>query len=124
MSTQLEPAAQANHLYWQTENSVADIAEQLNLSRRALYDLLQPVPTGARCAVCGGELVYENRSARTANDASCAQCGMHENSEIAAPAPQAANPTAIDPRTLRLGGAMIAGALLGVVATLVAVPRR
>jgi predicted DNA-binding protein YlxM (UPF0122 family) len=31
--------AEANRLYWQTETSVAEIADKLNVSRRALYEL-------------------------------------------------------------------------------------
>jgi hypothetical protein len=38
-------AAEANRLYWETETSVADIAQQLELSRRSLYDSVDPLPS-------------------------------------------------------------------------------
>ena len=40
-------AAEANRLYWETEQSVADIAQQLDISRRALYGAVRPLPAGA-----------------------------------------------------------------------------
>jgi hypothetical protein len=125
MSAQPTLAAEANRLYWETETSVADTAEQLNLSRRALYDMLRPSPTGARCPSCDGEMAYENRSARTAKEAKCTECGARatDTPEPETPPQESAAP-AIDPQKLLLGGAMMAGALIGVVATLVTVRRR
>lgn len=125
MSSQLESASEANRLYWESELSVSDISERLNLSRRALYDVLDPLPTGLPCAACGGGLVYENRSARTAGEMICGQCGARPGIDAAAtPAPPLVETPSIDPRTFQLGGAMIAGAIVGVVATLMAVSRR
>lgn len=71
-------AAEVHRLYWETDASVGAIAERLGISRRALYRLLRPSPAGARCHVCGGELVYPNRSAREAGRAECANCGHVE----------------------------------------------
>ena len=125
MSSDPDVTAEANRLYWDTDTSVAGIAEQLHLSRRALYDVLRPGAAGAKCNVCSGDMVFENRSARSAGQPVCAVCGARPASEpevIAAPEPVVV--TAGDPGALRLGGVMVMGAIVGAVATLIAVPRR
>src|SRR5690606_15080067 len=71
-------AAEANRLYWETETSAAEIAQQLELSRRALYDSVDPLPTSASCEVCGTPLVFENRSARNAGIETCPACTAGE----------------------------------------------
>jgi len=68
-------AERVNHLYWETESSVAEIADELSISRRALYQLLEPLPTGVDCAKCGAELRFANRSAKATNAARCIVCG-------------------------------------------------
>ncbi|HAC05344.1 MAG TPA: hypothetical protein DC060_02560 [Gemmatimonadetes bacterium] len=67
-------AAAANELYWGSEYSVNQIAEQLDLSKGALYGLIQPLPAGLGCPVCGEEVVSANRTARERGVLSCAQC--------------------------------------------------
>jgi hypothetical protein len=125
-------AAEANRLYWQTDAPVADIAAQLDLSRRALYDVLRPLPTGATCPSCGGEIGFPNRSARTAGLAICASCGAEaadaEAHEEPAPEPWTWSPPrdlvagALDRRVLWMGGAALAGALVAAAATLLILP--
>lgn len=73
MST--DPGAEANRLYWETDASVSEIAERLDISRRALYDALRPRPTGDTCGACGALMVWENRSARTNGTTHCISCG-------------------------------------------------
>ena len=75
MSSQGANVLEANHLYWDTEESVASIADQLDLSRRALYEALQPLAAGVSCSTCGAELTFENRSARKLGTAACSACG-------------------------------------------------
>jgi hypothetical protein len=119
-------AAEANRLYWETETSVADIAQQLELSRRALYDTVDPLPTTSSCTVCGSPLVFENRSARNAGRETCPVCDSDDVAE-AAPAPTVAAPLPPDEdveHAVRVGGAAIAGAAIGAIATLLLVPRR
>lgn len=119
-------AAEANRMYWESETSVADIAQQLELSRRALYDSVDPLPTGASCDVCGTPLVFENRSARNSGIESCPNCDGYNDEVAARPAP-AAEPLLTDEemeRVIRMGGAALAGVALGAVATLLLVPRR
>jgi hypothetical protein len=131
-------ASEANRLYWSSELSVADVARELDVSRRALYDLVQPLPTDAHCDVCGSPLSYANRTARDAGLLECAACP-----ELAAPPvtsspgrPSAAAPAASRSpslrraaaaavagswsRAARLGGAALLGVLLGAGATVLA----
>lgn len=67
--------AEANRLYWETDDSVASIANRLDVSRRALYEAVQPISCGATCDSCGGDLAFENRSARKHGVAVCPVCG-------------------------------------------------
>jgi hypothetical protein len=69
-----EAAATANELYWGSEYSVNQIADQLELSKGALYGMIQPLPGGLACPVCGEEVVSANRTARERGVLSCAQC--------------------------------------------------
>jgi len=131
--------AEANRLYWETDESVAEIAGQLDLSRRALYDAVQPAATGAGCQRCGDELYFENRSARKARQAICHACGATESVDAgtaeARPAlsvvpGQGREDGIIDARepdlrhrAVVLGGAAIAGVALGTVAALLATRR-
>lgn len=78
-STQ-EPDAlrhQANELYWSSDATVLEIVGQMQISRSALYDLVDPLPVGGPCPRCGGALAFTNRSARSAGRATCERCG-HE----------------------------------------------
>lgn len=119
-------AAEANRLYWETETSVAEIAQQLELSRRALYDSVDPLPTSSSCAVCGSPLVFENRSARNAGVETCPSCDAHDYAATPAAMPVTVATTQdVDTaRAVRVGGAAIAGAAIGAIATLLLVPRR
>lgn len=125
---------EANHLYWETDTPVADIAARFDLSRRALYETVQPIPAGETCSQCGGDLRFENRLARRTGSATCAGCGARV--ELASPAvrrPKAGRPSGRDlraaegraddarsndlrSRAVLLGGAALAGVAVGSVA--------
>jgi hypothetical protein len=127
-------ATEANRLYWDTEDSVAEIAQRLDLSRRALYELVEPLATGLPCATCGGPLVFDNRSARTAGDPSCPVCaaiGATEADSATAAADAAARAPDLVPalgeaeeRALLVGGALMGAAAVGALVTFALVPRR
>lgn len=127
-------AEAANHMYWESDDSVADIAAQFDLSRRALYQLVEPLPTGRLCQVCGEELVFENRLARRSATATCPSCGaaeeLGEAAEVAgvttggAPGIDDRDGGRDDARTgdvrqraVLLSGAALAGIAIGGVAT-------
>lgn len=133
--------AVANRLYWHSEASVAEIAEQLGLSRRGLYAILRPEPAGGRCSECGGELVYPTRQARAAGTPSCRGCGPVEAAQPPGALPEAEPEVeqeldagrlapigtwgaALRARALFIGGAALAGVAVGATIALLASRRR
>lgn len=132
---------EANRLYWQTERSIADIAEQLSVSRRALYELVTPEPAGSSCTQCGGDVVFANRSAKAAGAGRCAECDAEyvaatetELTEATAPPVSSGWPRAVraaassaddlPARALKIGGVAAVGVALGALAALLIVRRR
>jgi hypothetical protein len=77
------PRAEANRLYWETDTPVADIAERLDISRRALYDAIEPRPAGTACPDCGAPLVLRNRTAAERGEAECPECDATVSLEAA-----------------------------------------
>jgi predicted DNA-binding protein YlxM (UPF0122 family) len=49
------PAAEdrANELYWGSDRSVNQIADELDLSKGALYGMIRPLPAALACPECG-----------------------------------------------------------------------
>jgi hypothetical protein len=113
-------ASEANRLYWESDVSVAEIAQRLELSRRALYAAIQPLPAGRNCERCGGQMTYENRSARASDQAICLACEEPEQVDAVVQQPE----PAVQNDHVRLVSAALAGVALGALATLVLVPRR
>lgn len=74
--------ARANDLYWDSEESVNDIAERLDLSKGTLYGLIRPRASGLDCPDCGTELEYPNRTAREKGFLTCPSCGLEEEEEL------------------------------------------
>jgi hypothetical protein len=72
---------EVNRLYWQTGDSVAEISNSLGISRRALYELIEPLAAGVECSSCGAELYFANRSAKSAGIARCLVCGSERELE-------------------------------------------
>ena len=70
--------AEINRLYWGSDASVADIADRLGVSRRALYDGIEPRPAGAPCGECGSPLEFRNRTAAERGEGTCPACGGEE----------------------------------------------
>jgi len=149
VETNAAAVKQANQLYWQTERSIADIAETLGVSRRALYELVLPESAGVACENCGADVVFANRSAKLAQLARCPSCGAecqlaqvveapddtdHDDTDIAETIPPyvAGWPRAaaevgeheLRNRALRIGSAAVAGAAVGALTALLFVRRR
>lgn len=131
-----EAAAEANRLYWETEMPVGDIASRLDLSRRALYEAIRPVPAGGRCPSCGSPLEYPKRSSRAHGLATCSACGLQapppdvkeREGEPWTWSPQSRMPARAPSQESQqsiwtLGAAALAGALLAAAATLAVVRR-
>ncbi len=72
----------ANTLYWESDDSVNEIAEALDLSKGALYALVQPLRTDEPCPECGEHLEIANRTARDKGLVVCPSCGMEEELEL------------------------------------------
>jgi hypothetical protein len=134
--------SEANRLYWKTDTSVADIAEKLSVSRRALYELVQPESAGTRCSACGGDVEFVNRSAKASALGRCKDCGAEcpvaqesEDVQEVVPPYSAGWPRAVqkhkdDPdddlrvRALKIGGIALAGAALGAAVAMMVARRR
>ena len=119
-----------NRLYWETDASVSEIADRLDISRRTLYDGIEPRPAGQRCPECGAPLGFRNRTALENGEAECPACGYETEvaaSDIRAAAEGATTgdgPTQPRPRRLppagsgpALGTAFVAGLLVGALVT-------
>lgn len=132
-------APEINRLYWETDDSVAEISNQLGVSRRALYDHVEPLPVGVQCASCGAEMYYSNRSARAAGMARCLMCGNEREIDPGVSAdeagaippygagwPAAAKPSdhQLRDRAVTIAGFAIAGVAVGAIATLLVRRRR
>ncbi len=120
---------EANRLYWDSDASVASIAQELGWSRRALYDAIEPLPIERTCDVCGTPLVYANRSARASGSATCAACASREAESASREDRQlqrALNAEARDrrERAYAAGAAAVVGASVGAALTFLVVRRR
>ena len=80
-SDQSAHGTEVNRLYWETDVPVAEIAQRLDISRRALYDVIRPIPASGHCSACGGELEFANRSTRAHGIATCRSCGQESSAE-------------------------------------------
>jgi predicted RNA-binding Zn-ribbon protein involved in translation (DUF1610 family) len=95
-----EARTRANELYWASDRSVNQIADDLDLSKGALYTIIEPLAAGLGCPMCGSEVVYPNRTAKERSLVDCPACewdgGADEGvAESGDPAPKrmAAGPT-------------------------------
>ena len=78
-----EREKRANELYWGSELSVNQIADEMDVSKGMLYELIHPQPVGSACPVCDQELVYANRTARERALLACSHCGWEGDEEEA-----------------------------------------
>ncbi len=69
---------EANNLYWESDQSVNQISEALDLSKGVLYGLIAALPAGLPCPKCGEEMVFPNRTARDKGFLACPECHMEE----------------------------------------------
>lgn len=69
----------ANELYWNSDESVNGIAEDLDLSKGALYERITPLPSGLPCPGCSTEMAFPNRTARDRGFLACPNCGLEED---------------------------------------------
>lgn len=72
----------ANVLYWDSDASVNEIAEQLDLSKGTLYGMIRPRTAGLACPECGDDMEYPNRTAREKGFVTCGGCGFEEEESL------------------------------------------
>jgi len=73
---------EVNRLYWESDQSVNQIGEALDLSKGVLYGLIAALPAGLPCPKCAEEMVFPNRTARDKGFLACSDCGMEEEEEV------------------------------------------
>lgn len=120
MDSQSSPESsrrRANELYWETGLGVNQIADELAISKGALYELLDPTPTGDACDECGFALEFVNRTARDRAEAQCSHCDVDGTPERL----DSTDPSEVDPEAVAaLSGAesnrssLFGAALVGV----------
>lgn len=69
---------EVNRLYWESDQSVNQIGETLDLSKGVLYGLIAALPAGLPCPKCTEEMEFPNRTARDKGFLACSNCGMEE----------------------------------------------
>ena len=73
----------ANELYWKSDLSVNQIAERLDLSKGALYGLIEPLPVELECPVCSNQVAFTTRTAQERGQLSCPDCGWEGDEDEA-----------------------------------------
>lgn len=73
--------ARANALYWDSDASVNQIADELEVSKGALYGMVRPLGAGLSCPDCRSEMEYPNRTARDRGQLTCPACGLEEEED-------------------------------------------
>lgn len=68
-------ANRATDLYWNSGQSVNQIAEAMDLSKSGLYAIVRPLSADRPCPDCGDGLVFPNRTAKQKAIGSCLACG-------------------------------------------------
>jgi len=119
----LEADDRANELYWGSELSVNQIAESLDLSKGALYEMIRPLPASVACPRCATEAEHPNRTAKERGLVTCPWCGWEGTEADAsetplpgegvvkrAPFPVSADATPRPPRSLA-GGVLLGAAV-------------
>jgi hypothetical protein len=69
-----DAAERANDLYWGSKRSVNQIADEMNLSKGALYAMIRAQPSGLGCPLCGDEVAFANRTSKERGRLDCTTC--------------------------------------------------
>ena len=114
-----ELAKVVNRLYWDSDESVNRIAESLELSKGALYGLIEPIAASGACPDCASPLSFTNRTARDRGLAECTTCSLADEPDdrlLPPAAPDSPHPTGVRAPRRWSGRALVGSLLLGVVA--------
>lgn len=74
-------AERINELYWNSEQTIDEITEELGVSRNALYSAIHPQAAGISCPSCGERMVFTNRTRRDSQTGVCRSCGTEASVE-------------------------------------------
>ncbi len=66
--------SQLDHLYWNTDLPVAEIAERIGLPANQLSLYATPQPAGVQCYLCHADLAFTSRSQRNGQRLRCRTC--------------------------------------------------
>src|SRR5262245_18188893 len=72
----MESDTRANELYWGSNKSVNQIADELELSKGMLYGMIRPLPAELSCPRCSTGMEFANRTARERGLITCPSCGL------------------------------------------------
>ena len=124
----LEADDRANELYWGSDMSVNQIADALDLSKGALYEMIRPLPASVACPRCATEAEHPNRTAKERGLIVCPWCGWEgaeadgaeaplpsETPSAHAPFPAGTQSIGRPPRSLTSGVLLGAAVALGLV---------
>ena len=125
----------ANALYWESDRSVNQIADEMELSKGMLYEMIHPLRSGRPCPRCSSDMEFTNRTARERALLTCSSCRFEADEEevrmlwtaaaaaapdgklVVTPEPAAPNRTRRTPPKLRPRDPMVIGAGLLLIAT-------
>ena len=71
----------ANALYWESQLSVNQIADEMDVSKGMLYGLIQPIGAELPCPRCSSEMGYANRTARDRGFLLCPSCDFEQDED-------------------------------------------
>lgn len=74
MNSESQDVRKANELYWESGRSVNQIAEDLGLSKGALYEMISPLASPYACPLCEAPLQYAHRTAHEKGVLTCSGC--------------------------------------------------
>ena len=74
MNPESQDVQKANRLYWESGRSVNQIAEDLGLSKGALYEMISPLASEFGCPLCESPMHYAHRTAHDKGVLTCSGC--------------------------------------------------
>lgn len=74
MNPDAHDVEEANQLYWESGKSVNQIAEDLGLSKGALYEMISPLASEFGCPLCDAPMRYAHRTAHDKGVLTCSGC--------------------------------------------------
>ncbi len=115
----LEADDRVNDLYWGSDKSVNQIAEELDLSKGAFYAMIRPLASALNCPRCGNEVAHTNRTAKERGQVDCRACSWSGTEDetlpyepsVETPLPSPEKPH--DARTRAIAGGALLGAAVG-----------